>query len=270
MPRIELITPVKYQSSWPYQVNYDNLPLDYILARQDLINSAVDLQSEILNNAAGSAGDVANRLNQSLGADGSLSSTAIDEALHNIGAHADGEYDGVSYVRMTAEERSKLALMADEATSLSIQFDTISTISTASTTALFESGVLEVINSDTISWFLISPNKVEANLNFDPSAFHQHYYNLIPVAANLSSPDYTNYKVNSVSTPYIDGSLKVFINGIRLNETTDVYVYNESSGPSGTWYATHYTSSYEDGTFALSRAIDSTDVITIDFDISLT
>ena len=269
MPNIDQITPVEYDSGWPYDADYDNLPLRGIVARLDLVNSAVDQQQQILEDAKGSAGTVSNRLNQSMDEDGSLLDDAVDETLHNIGAHTDGEYDGTDYVRMYLTERQKLALMADEATALKIQFDTVSTISSASTTALFANETIEILNSDTIQWFFTAPNKISANMTFDPALAHQHYYNLTPVHYNLSTPDYTNYKVNSLATAFTENSLKVYVNGIRLNETSDVYVYTASSGPSGSWTATSYTSYPDDGLFTINRALDASDVIKIDFDINL-
>lgn len=268
MPQIDLITPVKYDSGWPYDSAYDNLPITQILARIDLVNLAVDQNEEILRNAQGTAGTLSNRLNQSIAEDGNLLDTAVDQALHNIGAHTDGSYEGTDYVRMTLSERDKLDLIADNASALRIQFDTISTISTVESTVLFENETLEIQNSDTIKWLISAPNVVKANLAFPVTAAHEHYYDLIPVHTNLMTPDYTSYKVNSSATEYIDGSLRVHINGIRISEATDTYVYNADDGPSGTWDITNFTSDSENGLFTLNRAIDPSDVITIDFDRS--
>jgi len=262
MPRIDLITPVEYNSLWPYNSNYDNLPLKYILARQDLINLAVDQSEEILRNSVGTAGSLSNRLNQSLEEDGSLKTTAVDESLHNIGAHEDGTYESIDYVRMKADERDKLELIADEATSLKIQFETVST------TVLFENETVEFQDSETVQWTVTVPNIITANLAFPATAAHEHNYDLVPVHDNLLTPDYINYKSTSGAIAYIEGSLRVYINGIRISENVDVYVYVADSGPSGTWYATSFTPDAENGTFALSRAIDASDVITIDFDRS--
>jgi hypothetical protein len=266
MPRIDLITPVTYDSLWPYHSRYDNLPLEYILARQSLINSAVDNSDEILENAKGSAGTLANRLNQSLEEDGDLKDTAIDEALHKIGAHTDGEYDGIEYVRMKSDERDKLALIADEATSLTIQFETISTISTI---AEFSNDTLVFQDSDTITWAIENPNLVTANMVFPDSAAHEHYYDLTPVHADQDEPDYTNYEVTNSSVAFIEGSLRVYVNGIRISEDEEVYVYNADDGPAGTWTLTSFTGDAENGTFELNRALDEADIIKIDFDRSL-
>lgn len=262
MPKIDLITPVQYNSLWPYHAEYDNLPLKYILARQDLINLAVDQATNILEEAEGTAGSLSNRLAQSMEESGELKSLAIDNALHNIGYHTDGEYSGTDYVRMKLSERDKLELVADEATAIQIQFETISG------DVLFTNELVAIVDSPTVTWNVDSPSTVTANFAFPISAAHEHNYDIIPVHANLMTPDYTNYKTTSMATPYIDGSLRVYVNGIRVSESDSVLVY--SGTPSGTWLATSFTSNASGGTFALNRALDPSDVIIIDFDRSLT
>lgn len=263
MPRIELITPVYYDGEWPYHKEYDNLPLRYIVARQELINSAVDQVEEILRDSIGTQGTLANRLNQSLDEDGSLLVDAVDETLHSIGAHTDGEYEGVEYVRMTADERDKLTNIAEDATSILIEVE-----NTISTTVEFADGPFVLGRSNTVTWEVTAPNIIKANLAFPTEAAHQHYYDLVPVAAN-STPDYINYKTTSLSTAFVEDSLRVYVNGIKLSVSDDVYVYNNTDGPGGDWELLSFTSDYEAGTFELSRAIDITDIITIDFDINL-
>lgn len=260
MPNINNIVPVLYTGLMPYHINYDNLPLIRILARQDLLNLSVEQYTEILKNSVGSAGSLSNRLNQSIENDGSLKVAAMNEALHNIGHHEDGEYSGVNYVRMKLEEQEKLALIDDEANSLKIKVgeDTL------------DNGTLEILDTDTISWVYTAPNKISAEFAFPTTAAHEHHYGLTPVHANISIPNYTNYKSTSVSTTFVEDSLKVFINGIRIFEDVQTYVYTFSSGPSGTWTATSFTPNHAAGTFYLNRAISSTDVIKIDFDRSLT
>lgn len=263
MPRIDSITPVQYDGLWPYHSQYDNLPLKYINARTDLINAAVDNIEDILDDAKGTAGSLSNRLNQSIDEDGSLLSVAVDDALHNIGYHEDGSYEGISYVRMTADERTKLDNISDGATALAVEFETISG------TYLFNDATLSFEDSPTITWLLNDVNTITANFAFPADAAHRHYYDLVPVHANLMTPDYTNYKSTSLSTVYVEGTLRVYINGIRLSENSNIYVYKATDGPTGDWFATTFTSDASSGTFTLSRAIDSSDVITIDFDQAL-
>ncbi|RDJ35646.1 MAG: hypothetical protein DWQ19_12575 [Crenarchaeota archaeon] len=262
MPRIDSITPVQYNSLWPYHHQYDNLPLQHILARQTLINLAVDQNTEVLEEAKGSAGTLSNRLAQTTEESGELKSIAVDASLHNIGAHTDGSYGGTDYVRMTQSERDKLALVSDEASAIQIQFETISDI------VLFTDDLVVIADSPTVSWNVESPSVVTANFAFPVSAAHEHTYDAIPVHANISSPDYINYKTTSTSTAFVTGSLRVYINGIRISESDTTLVY--SGSPSGTWTATSFTGDAVNGTFALNRAIDSGDTIIIDFDRSLT
>lgn len=262
MPRIDTISPVRYDALWPYHHRYDNLPLEQILARLDLVNLGVEQNEEILNNAIGSAGSLSNRLNQSIQDDGNLISSAVDDALHNIGAHTDGEYDGTEYVRMELAERDKLELISDEATALQIQFET------ASTTVEFTDETIIFQDSSTISWTVTAPNIVKANMSFPDSAAHQHYYDLVPVHDNISTPDYINYKTTSVPTAFIEDTLRVYVNGIRVSENNDVYVYNTTSGPAGSWTLLSVTPDPVNGTFELSRAISINDSIIIDFDTS--
>lgn len=259
MPNIDSITPVLYTGDMPYHVDFDNLPLSRILARQDLINLAVDQYTAILKDAVGSAGSLSNRLNQSIQNDGNLKSSAIDSSLHKIGAHTDGDYDGISYVRMKEEERNKLLNIEDQANLLKVLADD----------NLIENGTLELVDSDTVSWTYISSNKLKAEFAFPVEAAHNHYYNLTPVHSNLTTPDYKNYKTTSLSTAFVDGSLKVYINGIRIFHDVEVYVYS-TGGPSGNWYSTKFTPNHSSGTFQLSRTISASDVIKIDFDILLT
>lgn len=266
MPRIELIPEVYYNPLDPYHHYYDNKPLVNIIERQGLINTAVDLNTEDLKNAAGNQGTLANRLNQSIDEDGSIKLAAIDELLHNIGAHTDGSYDDgdglISYVRMKNEERDKLELIDDEANNFAIE------VETPSVTQIFDNGVLTLAESDTVVFEILGGNIVKAHSAFPAAAAHQHYYDITPVHANISSPDYTNYKVTSMSTPYMANSLRVYINGVKLSTSTSIYVPSPALGDN--WYLTTYTADEANGTFELSRAIDITDVIRIDFDIDFT
>jgi len=120
MPDIDLIPIPSYQPLQPYYWTYDNMPLEAINQREQLINNAVDANTETLRASIGSTGSLNVRLDQSLLPNGDLRVAKINEALHNIGAHEDGSYDGVDYVRMTLSEREKLALVASEAKNITI------------------------------------------------------------------------------------------------------------------------------------------------------
>ena len=257
MPEIDLIPVPLYNALQPYHVDYDNLPLKALMTRMQLINSAVDINSQILRNSAGTQGTLDNRLNQSIGADGSLIPPAIDEALHNIGAHADGPYNSVHYVRMLLDERNKLQLISDEATNIILEFQTPSNITT------FNNGTVQFLPSTGITWNTSSPNMVQANLTFPITAAHKHYYNITP--QYVGTPDFQHYQVGYPK--YISGSLRVTINGVRIFDDEEVYV--PGAMVSSPWTLNSFTGDYTSGQFTLTNAITHLDVIRVDFDISL-
>lgn len=262
MPDIDLIPEVLHQSSDPYHHHYDNLPLRNILTRQQLINSAVDINSAILRDAVGTQGTLSNRLNQSINADGSLKSVAIDEAMHNIAYHTDGSIviSGIEteFVRMLKSERDKLELVSDEATALSIQMS----LGVSETPVTFEDEVVIFQNSDTVTWSVTEPNIVTANTTFPSEAARRFYYDVTPVR---QGSDYINWKTTSSNQAYIDATLRVYINGIRI--TNDGIYVPSADGPDGTWTLTSIASTTPDeGLFSLNRAITSSDIIRIDFD----
>lgn len=248
MPNIDLITVPKYQSYQPYHYEYDNLPLESLMQIVSLINSAVDNVTDVVSQAAGSAGDLNNRLNQSLKQNGDLKPSAIDTALHSIEEHADTD----DYVRMTSAERAKLDLIADNAVNINVKVASIEFPS--------ESVILEVGNSDSISWRW-EDDKIYADTTFPTTAVHQHNYNLIPITV-----DYQNYQVTSLSTPYIEGSLRIYINGIRLSHEQEIYVPGPT--PIDAWTLISYTEDASNGLFVLSTTITSSDFISIDFDVA--
>jgi hypothetical protein len=276
MPDLSKLPVPQYQADQPYHWEYDNLPLQVLAQRDEIINGEVDNQSKILGDSAGTQGTLSNRLNQSIDEDGNLLSTAVDESLHNIAKHTDGSitvdsdeldhyvsdlgYSSVAnpvpFVRMLESERDKLALIASEATNFAIQANIPSNIT------VFNSGILELSNSTTINWEFTAPNILSPVLAISTDFAHRHYYDLEPITT-----DYLNYKVTSISTPYIEGSLRVYINGVRLSEEYQVYY---PSNPVSTWSLNSYTSDYSAGTFVLDYAITSNDIIRIDFDLSLT
>ena len=102
---------------------------------------------------------------------------------------------------------------------------------------------------------------------------HNHFYDFTPVAQNIVTPDYKSYKVTSIGTPYKQGTLRVYVNGIRLSESNLVYIpFNFTvSGPS--WKLMGYTEDVADvngivtsGKFTLSSTITASDIIRVDFD----
>lgn len=258
MPRIELIPEVLYGPNDPIHWETDNVPLKNIIKRQNLINLALDDALEQLRDAIGTQGSVANRLNQSIKADGSLKKSAIDDTTHSIEEHE----DTANYVRMSKAQSDKLDTVSKDATDVSIRVFTDNTNFTK-----FDSGGIDILPSSTVTPDITSPNKVKFDLSFPASAAHKHFYGLVPVASNLSSPDYTNYKVNSSSTAFIEDSLRVHINGVRIFEDQEVYVPGDMVDDP--WTLLKFTPDHSNGTFELSAAISEDDIIRIDFDISL-
>jgi|688.fasta_scaffold07368_13 hypothetical protein len=258
MPRIELIPEVLYGPLDPIHWEVDNLPLKAILRRQNLINLALDNVIEQMRDAIGTQGSIANRLNQSLNPNGSLKSDAIDESEHSIESHTDTDF----YVRMTREESEKLSTIAEEATNIKFQIYT-----DEANFFDFEEGILSIQPSSTVTASFESPNILKFNMAFPTEAAHQHHYGLEPIHANLVTPDYINYTTTSTATPFIENSLRVFINGMRIY--SDIEVYVPGALVDDAWTLLSFTADAENGSFELSSALASEDVIRIDFDTAL-
>lgn len=294
MPAIELVPVDLYQPSQPYNHQIDNIPIQGLIDRILLVNSAVDIDTNILSDAQGTQGTLANRLAQSINDDGTLKTSAIDAASHNIAEHTDGYVvvndTPISYVRMLLDERAKLDGISSGATNLEILVTLNnhvpsglpSQISVINISEIeFIGGVMELKPSDSIYWSVNSDGSIAANTNFPATVRHQHNYDLIPIPQNLASPDYKNYLVTSVGTPYRAGSLRVFINGIRLTKSSNIvpggaprgnYVPTSFSSGTPTWLTFTYSEGtvvsgiVTSGKFSLSNAITVNDVITVDFD----
>lgn len=258
MPRIELIPEVLYGPLDPIHWEIDNLPLKSILRRQNLINLALDNVIEQIRDAIGTQGSLANRLNQSIDANGDLKVDAIDEANHSIENHTDSDM----YVRMTREESEKLANIADSASDITFEIYTDET-----SFIEFDQGILRIKPSSTVTPSFEAPDIVKFNLAFPIEAAHRHYYSLTPIDANLVTPDYTNYLVTSTSTPFIEDSLRVYVNGVRIYSDMEVYV--PGALVDDAWTLLSFTPDHVNGSFELSSALSSEDVIKIDFDTAL-
>ena len=227
------------------------------MTRQNLINLALDDVIQQMRDAIGTQNTVANRLNQSIAADGSLKKQAIDDALHSMDDHT----DSTNFVRMTAAQSAKLDLIADEATDLTLQ------VTDGSATVVFDAGSVLFQPSDTVSMSVTTPNILKFNLAFPASAAHQHFYGLDPVHDDIIEPDYINYKVTSMATPYVEGTLRVYVNGVRI--FSDVEVYVPGVMVEDAWTLLSFTPDFGAGTFSLSTALSDEDIIRIDFDIAL-
>lgn len=272
----------EYSPLNPYHWSYDNIPIKQLELRDIHINNELENVSSVIRSGSGTQGNIANRINQSIDENGDLRPTSIDQALHNIAEHSDGSktedsgtlnfinttlgfpsvINPVSYVRMLDAERAKLNLIAEEATN--IDFSVV----TPSSTITITEGTISVEPSDNIYWELtgpVAPNMpyvLKPVLGIGTTYFHNHYYDVEPITL-----DYINYTVNALSTPYIDGSLRVYINGVKLNDSA--LVYAPTSDPTDPWIQNKFTPDYLNGAFALDVAITSSDIIRIDFDVSL-
>jgi hypothetical protein len=275
MPDLSQFPPALYQVDQPYQRDFDNIPLQNLMARIDQVNLVADLDNSILEQAQGTAGNLAARLYVALNDNGSLKSSAIDTALHNIAMHEDGvDASNVSYVRMLAAERDRLTEVADNATALRIMFDAISSV------VVFDNQTIEMRNSPSIYWEIESPDPsnpeaaaaIRAYTTFSTDAAHQHFYDITPVDADPFGTSGTTYQVTSMSTPYMDGSLRVYLNGVRLSADSAILVPSGSGthGKNVSWKHFAYNPSASSGTFVVTPPISSTDVIRIDFDVALT
>ena len=282
MPNLSKLPVPQYDPNHPYHWEYDNLPLKTLEARDELINGQLQIVSEIVQKSAGSEQNLSERLNVSLEEDGNLKKTAIDDAMHNISDHADNEKEiesdeldayinlglpdltnPVKFVRMLDAERTKLASIAPEATDITFSFETASNI------VVFEGGIIEFKPSTEIEWTVESPNIVKANLRVSLDFAHRHYNDQIPVSIpseDLIPVDYKLFKVNSSATPYVEDSLKIYVNGIKLTKNSLVYYPDNTVS---NWILNKYTEDFENGTFLLYSAITEDDVIVIDYDILL-
>lgn len=268
MPDLTKLPLPEFTGGMPYHWTYDNLPLKVLADRDYIINGEVDYQSKVLSDAAGTQGNVANRLNQSIDEDGNLKDTAIDEALHNIAEHSNGtktvESDELSYyvdtlgystvtnpvsfVRMLEVERAKLSLISDQANNLNINVDDTP----------YTSGTINLVSSDTVQWE-IDIDTIKPVLAISTNFIRRHYYD------QETTSDEDNYINYSTPVPYVEGSLRVYINGIRLS--SEVSVYYPVWPAAESWSLNKFTSDASAGTFVLDNAITEDDVIRIDFDV---
>lgn len=274
MPRIELITVPLYNPNDPYHWHFDNLPLQNLMRRQNLINLALDDLITQTRDAIGTQGSFANRLNQSIAPDGSLKKTAVNDTMHDMGNHSDdtwGDPDEYAlwlenrnppFVRMEKAESDKLANIDSNATNFSVQ---VQRDSEGDDVVDFTSGFLKFLPSSSVTWEIESPNKLKAHLGFPVESAHQHFYNQIPVNFSSLSPDLRHFKVNTTSTSFVEGSLRIFVNGFKLIPNHVIYV--PGALVNDPWSLLTYTADHDQGTFLLSAALSEEDVISIDYDI---
>lgn len=240
MPNLDGSPITKYQPNHPYHHYFDNLPINDIEKQIFLVNAQVDINQTAIEGALGSTGSLASRLNKSLEDDGALKSTAIDTAAHKISSHAD---EG-GFVKMTDAERAKLSLIENNSNNLSIQIE----VSPTPLTWPDVSDTLTVSNSDSITWRYDSGN-IYADTTFAVSLITNPSYDITPVSVSS-----TLYKTSSSNTEYKSGTLRVYINGLRIPKsgTIESFSYTETNPATGQ--------------FTLNQALSLGDVIRIDFD----
>jgi hypothetical protein len=268
MPEINKIPEVLYEANQPYHFHYDNLPLKNILKRIDLVNAQVDINADILRGCSGSVGTLSNRLDVSINDDGSLKSNSVNESLHNIAYHSDGSRDDINYVVMKKSERDKLDLIEDEANRIEIQIEDSLYDDVSLGTVNLSTGVVKFESSNSILFDFEAPNIIKAHSAFPPEAAHKHHYNITPAYLNSDEPDNTNFITTLFNTPFMEGSLRVYVNGIRIGETeVPVPDYDDFSSLTLTKIESYVP---ENGRFTLNRSLSDNDIILIDFDEILT
>lgn len=287
MPDIGTTPQVLHNALDPYHVEFDNLPLKNLRRIIEIVNAQVDINSEAIRSSIGTAGSLGNRISQSLNDNGSLRTTAVDSAAHNIAAHTDGTAtlstddiedfgdmgytltNPVEFVKMLGVERTKLSGIAEDATAFSLEVPG----ATPSEVVLFDNHSVKIHNSDTVSWVVTAPNIVKAHLAFDPDAAHQHAYNQTPTSIQ-TDPQHANYnkvyRVTSTAVPYMEDSLRVFVNGFRIPVgNSGINIPSASSGFTGARAVYVASADHEAGTFTLNVKLADGDVIRTDFDIAL-
>lgn len=265
MPNLPNNVPV-YEPNQPYYYTFDNMPIDSLIQRDNIINSQVDINTQVLEDAGGSAGSLPVRLNQSMDEYGNLTPLAVNTAMHNIGYHEDGVGpDYVSYVRMTSEERAKLSSVDENATNVTVGVQVGPSFASSAVypNVQFDNGQVTFVPSATVNWSIQNGQEIIANVVAQPDG-HVHYDNVTPVSAN-TTPNYINY-LTGISAPFETNSLKVFINGVRIFPSNLVYV--PTSDPTDPWVQNKFTPTTAKTGFALNTAITAADVIIIDFIVS--
>jgi len=244
MPNLDSVPIPRYEALQPYHYYYDNLPIEGINTQMFLVNAQVDINQNDIEESVGTAGSLSNRLNQSLEANGSLKTIAVDEALHSIAEHLD---EG-GYIRMTDAERSKLSLVDSAATNLSVEIATVS----ATLTWPDFANTVSLVDSDTVAWRVeLGTGEVQADTTFSKSLITVKSYDVTPVHV---SGDMI-FKTSSSNTPYTAGSLRVYMGGLRLTKGPTMIA------------GFYYTETDPDtGVFTLNKAKASSDTLRIDFD----
>ena len=259
-----------YQPLWPYNHYYDNLPIEDLANQLFVVNTQASLTEQALESSIGSAGTLAARLAVALEDNGSLRASAVDGAIvdgtsdtgHNIAMHQDGvDGGGTAYVRMLYNERATLENIVSGSTKLPLNISVYSPVLGTPTPVPVGTG-LTIGNSDTITWSLSETNIATANAAYTFWLTGGKIYNATPSGSG------TSFTTPS-SLPYISGSLRVYINGIRINPIGAAAITIGGSSYTYTEGATNDTRGYyvvTAGDFVLSNSVASNTMLAIDFD----
>jgi len=270
-----------YKPSDPYHYDFDNKPIKSLAQRDKVLMGLINRNTKILKDAAGDVGEVTTRLNQSLDRLGNLKLAAIDEANHNIANHTDGRKDltdeeiayyaslgysvskSTKFIRCIQEERDKLSRIESEANNIKLS------VKQDSEDHIFDNGIVKIENSDTIECVLGDDNSIRFNSKFPVEVAHRHYYGVEPISSN-----YKDYSINGIPS-FKKDSLRVFVNGIRLQSCSDdcankdFPLYPTHYTGSVIWKSIYFTEQNDTASFSLSVALNSSDVISVDYDITL-
>lgn len=296
MPNLNNLGVPRYESGHPYHYTFDNAPLEVLEQRDVLINDQVDAQGLILQDSAGNMGTLTNRLFQFVDEDGNLKTTAMDDAEHSIAAHTDGD----GFVRMTDAERAKLTTIDSNANEVTFTFEGLDETDTEVSVTV-DSGEITFASSSDVQLRIASGPIISAEILNYPRA-HIHFYEIVPTIDTLDDRRYNiNFGDLLEESDPLDGTLQnkfkpesvaVYVNGIRLNQTTAIFhpsvnsvtltpTDDDYSIPAETvivkdWILNKFTvleteDEFEQPAFAvvLDQALNTGDVIFLDFECDI-
>lgn len=210
-----VLQPIRYfERNELYNYIVDNRPLQDLHAGLTVVNAAVDALLVTLTEAKGDADTLAGRL-QHLDADGVLEEDGLPE--HSIAGHSDSD----GYVRMTDEERSKLALVEDRANVFRLH------VGEPTPDPLVGEVVVQGGRSVVVTVVPTSSDKrlVRIDTAFPPDRIHEHRY-----CVKVFKIDGSTAYVPSGET-YVPGTLLVHLNGVVLGPSNfaEVHPYDRFS-----------------------------------------
>lgn len=195
-----------YQDGEPYSREIDNRPLHDLADGLTAINvDLIDVQDEL--EAARGDSTLEDKL-QHFDDDGVLAEDGIGE--HPISEHSDTD----DYVRMTADERIKLAGVSSLSNRLQLHVDEPGAVGIDGDVVIQGGQSIRIVKVPTSS----DVNLIRIDTAFSPDRIHEHRYGV-----RITRFDGTTATIPNGES-YIAGSLCVFLNGLMLprNEYTEV------------------------------------------------